>query len=133
MALLRKLLEERVDEYVFPGGKKGRPLSNMALITLLHRMGRRDIVPHGFRSPSGIGPRSRWLCPLSCRDGPGPCHQGESRLQAWGLDGQTAEAGGGLGGLHRRGQNPHGCALRTSRCGNDRFGGKAAIGLTRAK
>jgi len=50
MALLRKLLEERVDEFVFPGGKKGRPLSNMALITLLHRMGRRDIVPHGFRS-----------------------------------------------------------------------------------
>ena len=50
MALLLKLLEERVDEFVFPGGKRGRPLSNMALINLLHRMGRRDIVPHGFRS-----------------------------------------------------------------------------------
>jgi len=49
-ALLEKLLHERVDEFVFPGGKKGKPLSNMALLTLLHRMGRTDIVPHGFRS-----------------------------------------------------------------------------------
>jgi integrase len=48
--LLTELEKERVDEYVFPGGKAGKPLSNMALITLLHRMGRRDIVPHGFRS-----------------------------------------------------------------------------------
>jgi integrase len=50
LALLRKLHDERVDEFVFPGGKRGKPLSNMALLSLLRRMGRFDIVPHGFRS-----------------------------------------------------------------------------------
>jgi integrase len=48
--LLQRQLEQRVDEFVFPGGKKGRPLSNMALLMLLRQMGRTDIVPHGFRS-----------------------------------------------------------------------------------
>lgn len=48
--LLEKLAQTRVDEFVFPGGKKGKPLSNMALLTLLKRMDRRDITPHGFRS-----------------------------------------------------------------------------------
>jgi integrase len=50
LALLRQLQDERIDEYVFPGGKKGSPLSNMALLVLMKRMGRTDIVPHGFRS-----------------------------------------------------------------------------------
>lgn len=36
--------------WVFPGGKPGRPLSSMALVMLLRRMGRRDITAHGFRS-----------------------------------------------------------------------------------
>lgn len=37
--------------YIFPGHKRGRPLSNMAMLTLLTRMGRRyDITVHGFRS-----------------------------------------------------------------------------------
>ena len=38
------------DEYVFPGGRKGRPLSNMAFKQLLVRMGETGFVPHGFRS-----------------------------------------------------------------------------------
>jgi integrase len=38
-------------EYLFPGSKKGKPLSNMALTMLLERMGLRDqITTHGFRS-----------------------------------------------------------------------------------
>ena len=37
-------------EYVFPGGKKGQPLSNMALLALLKRMKRIDLTAHGFRS-----------------------------------------------------------------------------------
>jgi integrase len=38
-------------EYLFPGAKRGKPLSNMALTMLLERMGLRDqITTHGFRS-----------------------------------------------------------------------------------
>ena len=36
--------------YVFPGGKRGRPLSENALLALLKRMGRSDLTAHGFRS-----------------------------------------------------------------------------------
>jgi integrase len=36
--------------FVFPGGKAGTPLSNMALLALLRRMGRTDLTAHGFRS-----------------------------------------------------------------------------------
>ena len=35
---------------VFPGGRVGQPLSNMAMLTLLRRMNRRDLTVHGFRS-----------------------------------------------------------------------------------
>ncbi len=37
-------------EFVFPGLKPGKPLSNMAMLTLLKRMGRGDLTVHGFRS-----------------------------------------------------------------------------------
>lgn len=46
----------RVDGYVFPGARSGRPLSNMALLQLMRGMGygvngtRGAYVPHGFRS-----------------------------------------------------------------------------------
>lgn len=36
--------------YVFPGGKKDKPLSNMAMMMLLRRMNLNDITVHGFRS-----------------------------------------------------------------------------------
>ena len=36
--------------FMFPGGKKSKPLSNMALLALLKRMGRSDLTAHGFRS-----------------------------------------------------------------------------------
>jgi integrase len=38
------------DDFVFPGGRWGRPLSNMAMLKLLGRMGRDDLTVHGFRS-----------------------------------------------------------------------------------
>jgi integrase len=37
-------------KFVFEGGKAGRPLSNMAFLMLLRRMGRGDLTAHGFRS-----------------------------------------------------------------------------------
>jgi integrase len=52
MALLAEAKKLRVEgvEYVFPGGKKGKPLSNMALLMTLRRMKRDDLTAHGFRS-----------------------------------------------------------------------------------
>lgn len=50
VALLRELKKERTGDYVFPGAKAGRPLSNMSLTAVLKRMGRTDITTHGFRS-----------------------------------------------------------------------------------
>jgi integrase len=36
--------------FIFPGGKPGKPLSNMAMLATLKRMGREDVTTHGFRS-----------------------------------------------------------------------------------
>jgi len=36
--------------WIFLGRKRTQPLSNMAMLALLKRMKRNDIVPHGFRS-----------------------------------------------------------------------------------
>jgi integrase len=40
----------REAEFVFPGGRGGASVSNMAMAQLLKRMGRLDITVHGFRS-----------------------------------------------------------------------------------
>lgn len=37
-------------EYVFPGGKIGKPMSNGGMAAVLKRMQRQDITVHGFRS-----------------------------------------------------------------------------------
>ena len=53
VALLRGLIPLRNDErgdWVFPGGRVNRPLSNMAMLMLLRRMNRGDLTAHGFRS-----------------------------------------------------------------------------------
>jgi integrase len=49
-AILKKMTEIRQGEYVFPGMKEGRPLSDMTLTMLLRRMGHDQITVHGFRS-----------------------------------------------------------------------------------
>lgn len=55
VALLRQMHAEPgaligPDDYVFPGGVKGKPLSNMAMDMLLRRMGQEAYSVHGFRS-----------------------------------------------------------------------------------
>src|SRR5207249_1820320 len=54
LAIVEKMAEIRSGEFLFPGGKTGRPLSNMAMLKLLQRMGRRTasggLTVHGFRS-----------------------------------------------------------------------------------
>ena len=48
--IVERLQGGRDSEFVFPGGKKGKPLSNMAMLALLKRMGRGELTAHGFRS-----------------------------------------------------------------------------------
>src|SRR4029453_10216816 len=50
MDLLRKMEKTRDGTFIFPGGNKGKPLSNMAMAKTLERMSRSDITVHGFRS-----------------------------------------------------------------------------------
>jgi integrase len=50
LAVLRRAAAGKVNDVVFSGQKPGRPLSNMALLMMLRRMGRDDITAHGFRS-----------------------------------------------------------------------------------
>ncbi|MGE0052926.1 MAG: tyrosine-type recombinase/integrase [Hyphomicrobium sp.] len=50
LEVLQELKEVRRGEFVFPGLKPGRPLSNMALLMLLRRLNRAEITVHGFRS-----------------------------------------------------------------------------------
>jgi len=50
LAILRDDHDLRTSDYVFPGGKANKPLSNMAMTEVLRRMGRGDITVHGFRS-----------------------------------------------------------------------------------
>jgi integrase len=50
VALLKRLAAPPMGKWVFPGGRKGQPLSNMAFLKLLHRMKHPDITAHGFRS-----------------------------------------------------------------------------------
>jgi integrase len=48
--ILEKMAATRQGDFVFPGGNAGRPLSNMAFLMTLRRMGHRDLTAHGFRS-----------------------------------------------------------------------------------
>jgi integrase len=52
LAIVGEAQRGRLSEtrYVFPGGKAGKPLSNMAMTEVLRRMKRSDITVHGFRS-----------------------------------------------------------------------------------
>ncbi|MFO0995303.1 MAG: integrase arm-type DNA-binding domain-containing protein [Alphaproteobacteria bacterium] len=50
LAVLKQMRASSTDTYVFPGGKRDRPLSTNALLALLKRMNRADLTVHGFRS-----------------------------------------------------------------------------------
>jgi integrase len=50
LAVLNSFGMNHENERIFPGIKKFRPLSNMALLALLRRMGYGDLTVHGFRS-----------------------------------------------------------------------------------
>ncbi|MEP0940236.1 MAG: integrase arm-type DNA-binding domain-containing protein [Rhizobiaceae bacterium] len=48
--ILSPLYSSRSSEYVFPGQKQGKPLSNMSMSMLLRRLKVDNATPHGFRS-----------------------------------------------------------------------------------
>jgi integrase len=54
LAVLREMQTSRpsddVNAYVFPGPRAAKPLSNMAFLMLLRRMGLVDLTVHGFRA-----------------------------------------------------------------------------------
>ena len=56
LAILDSVPSVHGSEYVFPGARTGKPLSNMALLQVMRGLGhgvggkRSDAVPHGFRS-----------------------------------------------------------------------------------
>ena len=50
LSIIRQLGKMRSGEFVFPGRKAGRPLSNMAMEMVLRRLKIEDATMHGFRS-----------------------------------------------------------------------------------
>jgi integrase len=48
--IIQSMKEIKQSDYVFPGQKEGKPLSNMAMLELLKRMGKIGLTVHGFRS-----------------------------------------------------------------------------------
>jgi integrase len=48
--LLTVLHQTRTSDVVFSGVRRGKPISNMAMLMLLRRMGRGELTAHGFRS-----------------------------------------------------------------------------------
>jgi integrase len=50
VAIVKDLREAKVNDYVFPGEKKDRPLSGMAFAMLMRRMKVSQYTAHGFRS-----------------------------------------------------------------------------------
>ncbi len=50
VAIIEDMATDKRGKFIFPGMKRDKPLSNMALLLLLRRMERGDLTAHGFRS-----------------------------------------------------------------------------------
>ena len=50
VAIIEDMRTVRRSDWLFPGAKRGKPLSNMAMLLALRRMGRGDLTTHGFRA-----------------------------------------------------------------------------------
>lgn len=50
LELLEVLKEYRRDQYIFPGQRDSRPLSNMSMLMMMRRLGYGHFTVHGFRS-----------------------------------------------------------------------------------
>jgi integrase len=68
LAILEPMAAIRAGDFVFPGGRAGRALSQMALLMLLRRMGRGDLTVHGFRSTFSDWVAERTIFPAEVRE-----------------------------------------------------------------
>jgi integrase len=50
LGVLKRLKEVRENDFLFPGQRRNKPLSNMSMLMMLRRMGRKELTVHGFRS-----------------------------------------------------------------------------------
>ena len=50
VTVLERMQSVREGDLIFPGQRRGKPLSNMVMLMLLRRMDRGDLTAHGFRS-----------------------------------------------------------------------------------
>ncbi len=50
ISIVKGMKENQLSDFVFPGTKEAKPLSDMSLTAVLKRMGRQDLTAHGFRS-----------------------------------------------------------------------------------
>jgi integrase len=68
LAIVDRMAEIRSRDYLFPGAQPGRPLSNMAMLMLLRRMGHDDLTVHGFRSTFSDWCAERTAFPAEVRE-----------------------------------------------------------------
>lgn len=67
LAIVEKVRRDHPDDYLFPGAKRGKPLSNMAMLELMRGMTRADRKPWTDRDGrvpfqlSGLGGRANDL------------------------------------------------------------------------
>jgi len=52
VSILEELAKVKMGDFVFPGHRRGKPLSNMAMEMMLRRMKIADATVHGFRPAS---------------------------------------------------------------------------------
>ena len=78
------ILEEmpRGAQYALPGARRGKPLSNMAMLAVLERMGRADVTVHGFRSTFKDWASERTNFPREVSEKRGPSSAHRSRRAA---------------------------------------------------
>jgi integrase len=48
ISVLKEMQGRHQDDLVFPGDRRGKPLSNMAVLMVLRRMDRAELTGHGF-------------------------------------------------------------------------------------
>lgn len=80
--LLASLVHDTEGDYLFPGTRRGQPLSNMAMLALLRRMGYgRIITSHGFRSTFRVWAAERTHYPREVAE-QALAHAIESKVEA---------------------------------------------------
>jgi integrase len=68
IAVIQRMAPIRHSDYVFPGARRGGPLSPMAMLMVLRRMGHGDLTVHGFRSSFRDWAAERTAFPAEVRE-----------------------------------------------------------------